>query len=687
MGLIRSALRSTSGIATPEKWVEEWFAGGEATASGVHVDEETALHYGPFFAGVRVIAEDVGSLPLLVLERLKPRGKKRAVNHPLYPLLHDAPNPLMSAVTFRSTLQAHALTWPVAYAYIVRVDGVVTELWPLRPDKVTPIVDHGPGGRMRVLYRYRDPRIGIDTMLLPDEVLPIGGLGFNGISGYSLVTQARQSLGLGMATERYGAAFFGNGSRPNGVLKHPKRLSEEGRKRLAADWENLHRGLDRAQRVAILEEGLEWEAIGVPPEDAQFLETRKFSVTEMARWLRLPPHKVGDLERATFSNIEWQGIDYVTSTLRIWLVRWEQAMLQKLFTASERGRYFAEHVVDGLMRGDTKTRYDAYAIGRNWGWLSADDVREIENLNPLPDDRGTIYLIPLNMVPAPSPKELEEAKSAPPPAEVIEGEIAGDEGEEARARAERYAKALRGRGLAARKRISEQFAPQIAAADLRIAKLERAEVSSLIRRYLEPRAVQQGRTVPEFLAACDALYNGLVRDRSIKALLPVLTELAKEIAADAAADVGADDPPDLTRFSKDYTDSHVAYRIGSALGQIRKDIGLTDDVTALAEALGVRLDRWVEERPERTATWESSQMPNAAAREAYKAAGVRTLRWVTSGDTCPFCVKLDGRTVGIEEPFVAAGEQVTGLQQKLDVPRNTFHPPLHPGCDCQVVPE
>lgn len=420
MGFVTSMLApaaragSPSGIATPEKWVEEWFAGGAATAAGMWVSEETALHYSPFFAGVNAISTDVGKLPLLLYERLEPKGKRRAREHPLYRVLHDEPNELMPPLALRRTAQAHALTWGTGYVNVVRNGrGDVVELWPLRPDRIKPDIKRTGPGKMAVTWLYRDEVNGIHTRLFPDEVLPIGGLGYDGIRGYSLVGYARQSIGLGLATERYGAAFFGNGSRPGGVLKHPRQLSDKGRERLKTDWENLHRGLDRAQRVAILEEGLEWQAIGIPNDDAQFLETRRFGVEEQTRWLRIQPHKIGHLEHATFTNIEHQALEYVTDTLLGWLVNWDQVINMRLLTAVEKPLFFAEHFVDGLLRGDLKTRYEAYAIGRQWGWLSADDVQEKENGNPLPDGRGETYLVPLNMIPAPPSGEAAPPQRCP----------------------------------------------------------------------------------------------------------------------------------------------------------------------------------------------------------------------------------------------------------------------------------
>lgn len=404
-GLIASTVRATStgssGLATPERWVEEWFAGGEATAAGMFVSEETALHYSPFFAGVNAIGSDIGALPLPLYERLQPAGARKAREHPLYRVLHDQANDLMTSLPFRRTLQGHALTWGDGSAYIERNNaGDVIGLWPLRPDRVSPDIQHLGKGKISLTYRYVDDVNGIYARLLDDEVLRIGGLGYDGVRGYSIVSFARQSIGLGLAAERYGAGFFANGSRPGGVLRHPKRLGPEGSKRLKADWENLHRGLDRAQRVAILEEGVEWQAIGIPPEDAQFLETRRFGVEDMARWLRLPPHKIQHLERSTNNNIEHQGLEYVTDTLQTWLIGWEQAIWHRLLTETEKPRFYAEHITAALMRGDLKTRYEAYAIARNWGWMSADDVLEKENENPLPDGQGQSYLVPLNMQPA-----------------------------------------------------------------------------------------------------------------------------------------------------------------------------------------------------------------------------------------------------------------------------------------------
>lgn len=419
MGLLRHALRasssSSSGIATPEKWVEDWFSGGVGSDAGVAVSEETALHYSPFFAGVNALSTDVGKLPLPLYERLD-RGKRKAREHRLYRVLHDEPNPAQSPLVARRTVQGHTLGWGTGYFNLVFDGrGNVKEMWPLRPDRMKPekVYDRNVAGKFHVNWLYNDPVNGIRTRLFPDEVLVIGGLGYDGVRGYSLVQMARNSLGLGMAAERYGSALFKNGSRPGGYISHPKSLSEGAQKRIRANYENLHRGLDRAQRMAIFEEGMRWEEVGIPPEDAQFLETRELQVEEACRWLRIPPHKVASLRRATFTNIEHQGLEYVTDSLQGWLVTWEQAIWQRCLVGPDKDRYFAEHTTDALTRGDIETRYKAHAIGRVNGFLSGDDIAEIENRNPLPNGVGETYWMPLNMQPALGPGERAQERACP----------------------------------------------------------------------------------------------------------------------------------------------------------------------------------------------------------------------------------------------------------------------------------
>lgn len=676
MGMVRSAVRALarassgplSGIATPEKWVEEWISGGNVNSSGVRVDQETALMYAPFFAGVRVIAEDLGLLPLFLYERLA-RGKQRATGHPLYPLLHDAPNDMMGAMAFKEALQGHAITWGGGAAYIVSHPrtGVIEELWPLRPDRLYPRVRYLGKGRAERWFQYLDDVNGIYANLAPGEVFYVNGLGYDGLRGYSVVELAANSIGLGLATEHYGAKVFSNGAAPAGVLSHPDNLSPEARKRMADDWDNIHRGIDRAHRVAILEEGVQWQAVGLPNDANQFLETRKLQVTDMARWLRLPPHKIGDLDRATFSNIEEQQLDYVSSALAAWLTRWEQAVLTQLLLPSERATYFPEHLVDALLRGNTMARYQAYAVGRQWGWLSANDVRERENMNPV--DGGDDYLVPLNMVPA------GRGAAAPERAAIQRARLMSGR-----------------RGALVRANLADAWAPKIAESDLEVADLEREKVEALLEEHLPEEDGRGRRSVWGFVNALRALYaeDGPIGERMTSLWLPLFTAFAADVAADAAEEVGHTDEVDLSKWARGYVRGHVSYQLSSSFGQLRKiaEDGDADRDQVAADVVD-RLIKWQTERPEQTARWESSQLPNAAARETWKDAGVTTLKWVTQGsEHCPYCTKLDGRETDIEVPFISKGDELDGDEdnEKYVAKRNTFHPPIHAGCRCQLVP-
>lgn len=373
--------------------VADYF-GYPQSASGVAVDERLALTYAAVYAAVRVIAESVAQLPIGVYGHIA-NGKAPRFDHPAYRLLNVAPNDDMAAFTFRETLTSHVCTWGNGYAEIERTGGGnPVALHPLRPDRVKP----KRIGR-RLVYDVTRENGGQPDTLDSADVLHVAGLGFDGVQGYSPIRMHRNAIGHGMAAETYSARFFGNGARPGGIIKVPGPLNEVAAKKLRQSYEAMHAGPDAAHRVAIFDDGADFQELGINPEDSQLLATRKFSVTEIARIFRVPPHMIGDLERATFANIEQQSLDFLIFSLMPWLVRWEQEVRRKLFMPSEEN-LFAQHQTSALLRADTKSRYEAYAIARQWGWMSANDVREAENENPLPDSQGDIYLVPMNMASA-----------------------------------------------------------------------------------------------------------------------------------------------------------------------------------------------------------------------------------------------------------------------------------------------
>jgi HK97 family phage portal protein len=396
MNLFTKWILKASGLSSPDRWLVDAMGGGKV-ASGTRVNERTALQSTAVMACVRIISETVASLPLLMYQKQEGGGKERAPNHPLYSVLHDIGNDEMTAYTLREVMQGHLCTWGNTYCDIERDNnGRVVALWPLRPDKTQP--QRNP---LTKKIEYLTIINGEQIILPFDKVMHIPGFGFDGIVGYSPIAMAREAIGLALATEEYGARYFGNGAKPGGVLTHPKALKKESKDSMRDSWNEMHQGLDKQHRVAILEEGVTYTQIGLAPEDSQFLETRQFQLNEIARIFRVPPHKIGDLSKATFSNIEQQSIDFVTDSIRPWLVRWEQSIKMNLLPASERKRgFFAEHLVDAILRGDINSRYTAYATGRQNGWLSADDIRALENMNPLPDGQGKVYLVNGNMIPA-----------------------------------------------------------------------------------------------------------------------------------------------------------------------------------------------------------------------------------------------------------------------------------------------
>ena len=353
------------------------------------------------YSCVRILAEAIAGLPLHLYRYTDSGGKEKATDHPLYLLLHDEPNPEMSSFVFRETLMTHLLLWGNAYAQIIRNGkGEVMALYPLMPNKMS--VERDENGQLYYTYtRSAEEAKTAETgrvILLPKDVLHIPGLGFDGLVGYSPIAMAKNAIGLAIATEEYGAKFFANGAAPSGVLEHPGTIKDPQRVREA--WQSQFGGSSNSGKIAVLEEGMKYTPISISPEQAQFLETRKFQINEIARIFRVPPHMVGDLEKSSFSNIEQQSLEFVKYTLDPWVVRWEQSIARSLLSENEKKQYFVKFNLEGLLRGDYASRMNGYATARQNGWMSANDIRELENLDRIPaEEGGDLYLINGNMLP------------------------------------------------------------------------------------------------------------------------------------------------------------------------------------------------------------------------------------------------------------------------------------------------
>lgn len=381
------------------------FFGGHQTSTGLDVNEFTALNYSAVFAAVGLISSQVGNLPLLLYRKVG-EGKERFERHPLYRLIHDRPNPDMSAFVFRETLQAHVLTWGNGYAEIQR-DGAgrPSALWPITPDRVTPF---RRGSDAALEYRVVN-RDGNDVFIPSADMLHVPGHGFDGICGYSVIAKMRESVALGLASERFGGTFFGNGAQFGGVISVPtprpnELVVENDRKAINAK----HQGVDKAHRFLMLYNNATYTRLGIPPNDAQFLETRQFQIAEIARWFNLPPHKLKELSRSTNNNIEHQNLEYYIDCLAPWLEKWEQELCEKLIAPLERTQQSIEFVADGLLRGDAASRGEFKSKEFTSAMLTPDEGRRIENRNPIPG--GSDAYVALNLIPLSLAKPYYEAQ-------------------------------------------------------------------------------------------------------------------------------------------------------------------------------------------------------------------------------------------------------------------------------------
>lgn len=673
----QSLERPSTSLSKAADWLIAW-AGGEPSAAGVAVNEVKSIQVSAVLACVRVLSESVASLPLQLFRMRADGGKEIVRDHPVYRLIHDTPNDEQTSYYFRETQQARVTLWGNSYALILRSrNGTPAALEPLASDRV--IV--GRDGA-RVFYEFRPPQ-GSPERFASDQILHIPGLGFDGISGLSVIAAHRQGIGLSIAAERFGARFFGSGSHPTGVLQTDAKLSDDAHMRIAQSWNDAYSGTDNAHRVAVLEQGLKWSQLTIPPEDAQFLETRKFQVEDIARIFRVPPHMIGHLERATFSNIEQQGIDFLVHTLRAWLVRWEQELNRKLLTETEREELFTQFNVDGLLRGDSQARATFYKEMWMNGFMTRNEIRAKENLNPSDDPTADSFYVPLNMMPTDQP--------VVPPSddEGIDsdgGDGAADPDVDGRSRSAVPGPELRAnqvRSVEARLRLQQAHK-----------RLFIDAVERILRREIERVSRQAKKLLSATPSDPDAFRKFLFdfytefREFVAKRIAPVVAALSESIQGEVTAELDLVDVPlELDAFVRDYVDAFAIRYTAASRGQL---IRLLDDFLDSNEAqlaIEERLRSWEETRAEAVAVNESIRAGSAIALAAYTVAGIVYIRWVTVGENCPLCRTLDGKVVGVKENFVDAGKPVDpgGGRTPLRPRRSIGHPPLHKGCDCQIV--
>ena len=362
------------------------------TDSGIRVDSEKALTLSWVWQAVNIIANDVGKLPLILYDRRNPDDRRRAIAHPAYNLVKRRPNAFMSAKTFRATLTAHALLRGNGLALIVRDGrGVPLELLPLNPNKTR--VEFNGSTPFYITKFGDDPA---DVTLAATDVLHIKGLGFDGIWGYDVITLARNSFGLGLATEKHGARYYKNNARPSVVLETDASIDKEQAEQILASWSDMHRGVENAHETALLSGGMKANAISMSNENAQWIESRKFQRSDVASWFCLPPHKLGDSDKASYSSLEQENRSYIDNTLTNWLSAWEDECNEKLLGLNARvtGSHEFEFLTASLLRADLKTRYESYSIGIVNEFLSPNEVRRLENMPARTDEDGDSFRNP-----------------------------------------------------------------------------------------------------------------------------------------------------------------------------------------------------------------------------------------------------------------------------------------------------
>ncbi len=658
MGLITRALEKRASLANPDEFLIRAF-GGAKSNSGVSVTPDSALSNTAVLAAVERLSRAVSTLPLMIYRRLPAGGRERDTSHKLWPLLHDAPNEEHTAQEFRQFQMVSLLLRGNSFSYIDRArSGDVKAMWPLRTDQISTERISG-----NVVYTWR-PSTAKEKSFPRTQIHHLRGLSKNGLTGLSPIQLAQESVGLGLAAEEFGARFFSGGANAGSVLMHPKELSEPARKRLKDSFDQAGEGLSKSHKSILLEEGLEWKKMSVDPRDAQFIELRKFQIRDGARMFGVQPHLIGDLDDATFTNIESQGIEFVVYTLAYWLTMFEQAIHRDLFTEADRKTHFVEFLVEGLLRGDVAARGEFYAKLFQMGAMNRNEIRARENLNPVPG--GDRFFVPLNLA------ALDE-NGVP-----IVRASAGDRRAHPQARDVQPPERRAADG-ASRRALREGFAGLFAEATRRVLKSERQLVMKEAKRQLLQRNEQ---TFSTWLERFYADHEKFVEQR----VAPVYRALAESVEPLAVLEAGVESTRGeaFDEFTKDLSTAHAARHTRSSLGQLRKV--MEDNPEDPVAALDERFDLWEETRADRVGKRSSVQGGEAVARFVFAAAGVGMF-WRAFGENCPLCDELEGRQVSGSTPFLLDGETlnadgVTPLRTSSAI----LHPPLHDGCDCGLSP-
>jgi len=641
-----------------------------STSAGVKVSEATAIKYLTVYACVSLIAGDVARLPLILYRRLPGGGKERVTDHPLYDILHTAPNPETTSYHYRESALAHDLLWGNHYAQIERNRlGKIMALWQM-PNPGGVEVDRDSRGE--IVYKWKDAN-NVEQTAGRREMFHVPGLSFNGLVGFSMIGIAREAIGMGLAAESFGNRYFGEGTHPSGVMILPPEsqiTDAETQKRYIAMMKSQYAGLGKSHGMMVLFNGEKYQPLTIPLDDAQFLETRDHQKVEICGMYHVPPHKIAlHGQNSNYNNLEQENSSYVDSCLMHWLVRWEQCISHQLLTPEERrGGLFAEFLVDGLLRGDSQARSEFYSRMLQSGAISPNEIREKENLNPV--DGGDEYFIQLNMQTLKNARANEEAmqKLNDQPAEPEETPAPE---EKSLPLPKSTKKEIR--SLAMRDRLVNNYKPLFIQAAQQIVNRESLSVARRVKK--------EQRSDESLLEWLTDFYNEMPAFIRSK-IEPVMRSYGQAVYAAAADEAGLEpNDPDIAKFVENYIDGYAARHVGSSRGQL---LQLLNDGSP--EDLVVRVDEWHETRAEKIANNETARQSNAVYQATAFAIGLSTVWRIRGPKTCPYCQTLNGRRVSSGQYFAMPGDRIrVEGQDDMLVRGLTAHPPIHRGCDCYLA--
>lgn len=648
--------------------------------AGVQVTPQTAQTLTAVYRAVELLSTVVGMLPLEVYRVVK-GGKERATDHHLYDLLHSQVNEEHTSVEYRELIMGHMVLRNNAYSIIERKAGRVVRLVPLLPDSVEVRRMSG-----KLFYKVH---FSNGTVTYPrDEIHHVRGRMENNVLGHDRLRFGTDAIGHGLAAQQSSGRFLANGSTPGGLLKTPQNLTPDAKTKLREQWQAVQGGTGNSGKVAVLENGLEWEAVGIDPQKAQMIETREYNVEDVSRWSGVPVHMLSQMKRATFNNVEHMGREFTTFTLMPWLTRWEQAMERDLVPSEERGKIIIRFNVKALVRADLKTRYEGYSKARNWGWLSVNEIRALEDMNSIGED-GDMYLVPMNMIPVEvlresAPKESEEENA--PPEEIEEEE------EKALRRVKRFKEARTAALIRLR-----------LAARASHTRLYRDAFGRIVSReaQLLNQKLSKAKTREEVRLAIEAVYGAASMKRGLgkmirAALTPSLASFALVIQSTVTQEIGRSSKARETRQAEETADE-IAEEMADLIeeGYLAASeaqlIKLAEEAEAEEAALDDvirRIKEWEEKRADKETRRWLIHSESSFLRSAYRGAGVTLMMWHAIGDSCPLCDVLHGKIVGIGSSFVGAGDTITPQDDEtapLTARRDIKGPQAHEGCTCTIL--